>query len=528
MLLSEIVAVSREVSATASRREKVARLAESLARLAPEEAAIGIACLTGEVLGGKIGVGPALVHEVLARSDAGPGALTLREVQAELEGIRCLSGAGSLAARAARLAALFSRALEPEREFLARWILGELRQGALEGVMEEALAKAARVPLASLRRAAMLNGDLVRVGTLALAGGEPALADLALELFRPVQPMLAGSAEGTAQALEELGRAAFEYKLDGARVQVHRSGDEVRVFTRLLNDVSPACPEIVDLVRALPARELVLDGEVLALRPDGRPHPFQVTMRRFGRKLEVERARAELPLSVSFFDLLRCDGETLIDRPAEERFRALGQVLPPALVIPRLVTASTDEAERFLARALEHGHEGLMAKSLDAPYEAGRRGKSWLKVKPAHTLDLVVLAAEWGHGRRQGFLSNLHLGARDPERGGFVMLGKTFKGLTDELLAWQTRELLARAIAREGHVVHVWPELVVEIAVNELQASPRYPGGLALRFARVKRYRPDKRAEEADTLERVRALHERSAGHGGGTPPEPSEGEPTV
>ncbi len=512
MLLSELVSTSRAVGATAARREKVARLAELLARLAPDEAAIGIACLTGEVLGGRIGVGPALIHQVLATTGAGPGGLTLHEVQAELDALRAASGAGSSAERARRLGALLSRTTEPEREFLARLILGELRQGALEGVMEEALAKAAGVSVAAVRRAAMLAGDLVRVGAAALSGGEAALARFSLELFRPVQPMLAGSAEDAGQALAEIEQAALEYKLDGARVQVHKSGSDVRVFSRLLNDVTHACPEIVELARALSARELVLDGEAIALRRDGKPHPFQTTMRRFGRKLEVASARAELPLSVFFFDALQRDGETLIDRPAAERFAALGEAVPAPLVVPRIVTASVEEAEAFLAQALERGHEGVMAKALDAPYEAGRRGKSWLKVKPAHTLDLVVLAAEWGHGRRSGRLSNLHLGARDAEGGGFVMLGKTFKGLTDELLEWQTKELLARELAREGHVVHVKPELVVEIAVNELQASPRYPGGLALRFARVKRYRPDKRPEDADTIATVRTLHERQAG----------------
>jgi len=507
MLLSEIVRTSREIAGTASRNEKKARLAECLARLAPDEVEIGIACLTGEVLGGKIGVGGALVHDALARTSAGAGGLALAEVQRELEALRLLAGPGSSTARVQRLAALFARADEGERAFLARWILGELRQGALEGVMEEALARAANVPVAAVRRAALLTGDLVRVGALALTEGASALASLSLELFRPLSPMLAGTAGSPADVLAEHGRAAFEHKLDGARVQVHRAGDTVRVFSRLRNDVTHVCPELVEVVRALPARELVLDGEAIALRPDGRPHPFQVTMRRFGRKVEADvKARTELPLSTFFFDVLRVDGTTLVDEPAERRFAALGEVAPAELVVPRLVTADVGEAERFLADALERGQEGLVAKALDAPYEAGRRGKAWLKVKQAHTLDLVVLAAEWGNGRREGWLSNLHLGARDPERNAFVMLGKTFKGLTDELLEWQTKELLAREIAREGHVVHVRPELVVEIAFDELQASRRYPGGLALRFARVKRYRTDKRAEEADTIERVRAL----------------------
>jgi len=510
--LAELVAVSRAVAESAGRKEKVARLAALVLGLAADERVIGIAYLTGEVPGGKLGVGPALVWECLRETSAGDGAIELVLLQAELARLRETRGAGSAGARATALRALFARLPEPEREFLGRLIVGELRQGALAGVMEEALARAAGVPLALLRRAAMLAGDLAGTGAAALAEGEAALARVALELFRPVQPMLADSADDVAAALAELGRAAFEHKLDGARVQVHKAGGEVRVFTRLLNDVTPACPELVEAVAALPARELVLDGEAIALRPlaeGGRPHPFQVTMRRFGRRLDVAALRAELPLSVAFFDVLHEDGESLLERPAEERWARLARALPPALTVPRLVTADAAEARAFLEGALAAGHEGVLAKALDAPYEAGRRGKAWLKLKPAHTFDLVVLAAEWGSGRRRGWLSNLHLGARDEERGGFVMLGKTFKGLTDELLTWQTAELLARETGRDAHTVHVRPELVVEIAFNELQASARYPGGLALRFARVKRYRPDKRAEDADTLASVRALHER-------------------
>jgi DNA ligase-1 len=318
--------------------------------------------------------------------------------------------------------------------------------------------------------------------------------------------MLAQSAPDPADAIARLGRAAFEWKLDGARVQVHRVGEDVRVFTRSGQDVTRATPEVVEAALAIPARTLVLDGEAIALREGGRPAPFQVTMRRFGRRLDVARLRAELPLAPFFFDVLHLDGEDLVERPAADRQRALVECVADPWRLPRLETDDAAAADRFLADALAHGHEGAMAKSLAAPYAAGQRGAAWLKIKPAHTLDLVVLAAEWGSGRRQGFLSNLHLGARDPERGGFVMLGKTFKGLTDERLAWQTRELLARELGREGHVVHVRPELVVEIAFDGVQASPRYPGGLALRFARVRRYRPDKRASDADPIGRVREI----------------------
>jgi DNA ligase-1 len=367
----------------------------------------------------------------------------------------------------------------------------------------------------------MFAGELPRVAHAALTEGAPALARFSVELFRPVQPMLAGTADEPAAALERLGTAALEYKLDGARVQVHRAGGEVRVYTRRLNDVTAAVPELVERVRALPVSEIVLDGEALALRPDGRPQPFQVTMRRFGRKLDVAAMTRELPLAVYFFDCLYRDGEPLVDRPTGERVAALIDAVPTALVVPRRVTADPAEAQAFLDEALAAGHEGVMAKSLDAPYEAGRRGRAWLKLKPAHTLDLVVLAAEWGSGRRRGWLSNLHLGARDPGTGGFVMLGKTFKGLTDRTLAWQTERLQELEVARDGHTVHVRPELVVEIAFDGVQASPHYPAGLALRFARVKRYRPDKRADEADTIETVRRIHgsatrigERGAGGG--------------
>jgi DNA ligase-1 len=300
--------------------------------------------------------------------------------------------------------------------------------------------------------------------------------------------------------------AVVEWKLDGARIQVHRRDDRVAVYTRNLNDVTAAVPEVVEAVRALPARELILDGEVIALAPDGKPHPFQITMRRFGRRQEVGQLRAELPLTAFFFDVLLQDGDSIVDDPLSQRLERLDSVLPAALRVPRIVTADPEEASRFQADALARGQEGVMVKSLSAPYAAGRRGSAWLKVKEARTLDLVVLAVEWGSGRRKGWLSNIHLGARDPATGGFVMLGKTFKGMTDEMLKWQTKELLAREVGRDGHIVYVRPELVVEIAFNDVQRSPQYPGGVALRFARVKGYRPDKSAAEADTIDAVRAF----------------------
>jgi DNA ligase-1 len=353
----------------------------------------------------------------------------------------------------------------------------------------------------------MVTGSLGTVARVAMNEGAAGLARFAITLQRPVRPMLAQPADDIADAVTRLGTAAVEWKVDGARVQVHKAGRDVRVYTRALNEVTASVPEIVEMLRELPASELILDGEAVALDARGAPLAFQVTMRRFGRKLDVEQMRAELPLAAFFFDCLYRDGTPLVERPTQERFDALAAVLPSALVIPRLVTADVAAAEDFYADALARGHEGVMVKALDAPYEAGSRGASWLKVKRAHTLDLVVLAAEWGHGRRRGWLSNLHLGARDPA-GGWVMLGKTFKGMTDALLAWQTSELLARERARDAYTVYVRAELVVEIAFNDLQASPQYPGGLALRFARVKGYRPDKRAEDADTIETVRALYD--------------------
>ncbi len=508
MLLQDIVTTSQRVTETSSRLAKVDALAACLRRLAPTEIEIGVGFLAGEVRQGRLGVGYAALKDSAPGSTATAASLTLLEVDRALEEVASQSGAGSSERRKQTLGALFARATDVEQRFLIRLLLGELRQGALEGLMLEALAKASGLVPAQLRRAAMFAGKLAAVAKAALTQGAAGLTPFALQLFRPVQPMLAQPAEDVADALAQLGRAAFEWKLDGARVQVHRSGGEVRVYTRNLNDVTAAVPEVVEAVRDLGVDPLVLDGETLALRPDGAPQPFQVTMRRFGRKLDVAALRAELPLRVSFFDCLQA-GETLIDRPTEERFRALADALPPPLIVPRLVTAEEAAAQAFFADALAHGHEGVMVKSLLAPYEAGSRGSAWLKVKQADTLDLVVIAVEWGSGRRSGWLSNLHLGARDPMSGGFVMLGKTFKGMTDAMLAWQTEKLLALEISRDRHTVYVKPELVVEIAFNDVQASPQYPAGLALRFARVKRYRPDKRADQVDTIDSVRAIYAR-------------------
>ncbi len=368
--------------------------------------------------------------------------------------------------------------------------------------MVDAVAKAADVPRTDVRRALMLRGDLGAVAAVALTDGTAGLGRITLELLRPVQPMLAAPGDDLDSALERISPAAVEYKLDGVRVQVHRRGDEVRVFTRTLDEVTARVPEIVRAALAVPAQAVVLDGEAIALRADGRPEPFQVTASRFGTRTPG----AATPLTALFFDVLHADGEDLIDRPGAERFAALAELVPDEGRVPRAVATDAGAAGAMLDDALARGHEGVLVKSLEAPYAAGRRGAGWLKVKPRHTLDLVILAAEWGHGRRRGWLSNLHLGARDPAGPGHVMLGKTFKGLTDRMLEWQTARLLELEVAREGHVVHVRPELVVEIAFDGVQASSRYPGGVALRFARVLRHRPEKPASEADTLDAVLAV----------------------
>jgi DNA ligase-1 len=504
--LEEIARTSAAVAGTRRRLAKIELLATCLRRLRPDEVPVAVAYLSGGIPQGTIGVGWAALRDVGGPAPGAPS-LEVLDVHAAFERIRAAIGKGSQAARRAELAGLFGRATEAERRFLAQLLLGELRQGALEGVMVEAVARAAGVAASEVRRALMVAGDLGPVATAALADGTRGLAAFRLAVLRPLQPMLAQTAEDVPDALGRIRPAAVEWKLDGARIQVHRAGTEVRVFTRNLADATDRVPEVVEAVAGLPVDAVILDGEAIALRPDGRPHPFQASMSRFGSRLDVERQRRATPLSSFFFDCLHLDGEDLIDRPAGERFAALDGRLPEGLRIPRLVTGDVDEAEGWLDRALGAGHEGVMVKALDAPYEAGRRGASWLKVKRAHTLDLVVLAAEWGHGRRRGWLSNLHLGARDPSTGGFVMLGKTFKGMTDEMLAWQTERLQELETGREGIVVHVRPELVVEVAFDGVQTSPRYPGGMALRFARVKGYRPDKGPEDADTIDTVRAIH---------------------
>jgi ATP-dependent DNA ligase I len=504
MLFEEIARTSADVAATPARSKKIGRLAETLARLGEEEARVGVSYLAGELPQGSIGVGWAALRK-LPPPTAGSPTLELLEVDAEASRIAELTGKGSQAARAEELAQVFARATESEQRFLTGLLLGELRQGALEGVMAEAIAKAAGVPVADVRRAVMLAGDLGEVAAAALADGATGLSRFSLTLLRPLKPMLAQTASDVRSALERVGEARLEWKLDGARLQVHRKGQEVRAYTRNLADITSRVPEIVAAVLGLEVRTIVLDGEAIALTDEARPRPFQVTMSRFGTR---DSTPSKVPLSAFFFDCLHLDGEDLLGLPVRKRLEALARAVPEELLVPGIETDDPSEAERFLGEALERGHEGVMVKALDSLYEAGRRGGSWLKVKVANTLDLVVLAAEWGHGRRHGKLSNLHLGARDPA-GGFVMLGKTFKGMTDVMLEWQTERLLELEERRDAHTVYVRPELVVEIAFDGVQTSTRYPGGVALRFARVKGYRPDKTPQEADTIEAVRAIGSR-------------------
>ncbi|MEZ4444808.1 MAG: ATP-dependent DNA ligase [Polyangiaceae bacterium] len=509
MLLDEVVACSLDVAATRSRKVKIAAIAGCLAGMGPEEVEVGANFLAGIMRQGRIGLGYRTVSKVTAPAAAEPR-LSLLEVDRRLGEIGDTSGKGSAKEKERLLGQLLGESTAREQDFLRRLLFGELRQGANEGVLIEGLAQASQVPSRQVRRAVMLAGALGEVARVALTEGREALRRFDVTLFRPVLPMLAQTSESPSEAVAKLERAIFDYKLDGARIQVHKRGDEVRVYTRALREVTPAVPEVAEALAAIPARELILDGEVLAVDAAGAPHAFQTTMRRFGRKLDVATQRKELPLLPYFFDCLYLDGQSLIDTSSLERAEALAATVASGNLIPRCVTGDADEAEAFLDAALAAGHEGLVAKAPDAAYAAGSRGAEWLKIKPAHTLDLVVLAAEWGSGRRRGWLSNIHLGARR-EDGTFCMLGKTFKGMTDEMLAWQTKTFREIAIGEEGHVVHLAPKLVVEIAVNDIQESPHYPGGLALRFARVKRYRPDKRPEDADTLATVLRLHEQGA-----------------
>ncbi|MEV7520159.1 ATP-dependent DNA ligase [Streptomyces sp. NPDC091371] len=504
MLLAELARVSREVADTSARSRKTALLAELFAAAPPEEAGLVIAYLAGRLPQGRPGIGwRALAQEVPPAQEP---TLTVPAVDAAVTELAAAKGTGSQAERRRILGALLGAATGAEQAFLRSLLSGEVRQGALDAVALEGVAAAAGVPAAALGRAVMLDGSLPRVAQAVLAGGAEALGGFTLRVGQPVQPMLANTAGSLAEALEALGPCAVEEKLDGIRVQVHREGADVRVYTRSLDEITDRLPEVAELARALPGERFILDGEVIGLAADGRPVPFQDIASRVGSRVDVAAARQALPVVPCFFDVLAVGEDVLLDLPVRARYEALAALVPEHARVRRLVVedpvAQAAEAEEFRAETLRRGHEGVMVKALDSSYAAGRRGKHWLKVKPVHTLDLVVLAAEWGHGRRTGLLSNLHLGARAAD-GTYAMLGKTFKGLTDEMLRWQTGALRALAISDDGFTVRVRPELVVEIAYDGLQRSPRYPAGVALRFARVLRHRPDKSAEQADTVERV-------------------------
>ncbi|MEV8509433.1 ATP-dependent DNA ligase [Actinoplanes sp. NPDC051475] len=516
MQFLDLAATSAAVTAVSGRKAKIDLLADALRRLDPDEIAPGSAYLAGELRQRQTGVGYAALRDL--PSPAAEPSLTVAEVDDRIAAISIVAGAGSQARRRELLGELFGRATADEQRLLVGLFGGELRQGAQAGLLADAIARAAEVPVTAVRRALLLSGDLKQVAVAALGGGAPALAGISLQVGTPLTPMLASSAPDVDAALLATGSpATVDVKLDGIRIQVHRSGDDVAVFTRSLDDITPRLPEVAAAARALPVSDIVLDGEAMALHTDGRPRPFQETSsraatrgaRRGASVGPVERP----PLVPFFFDLLHLDGTDLLDEPGRVRWAALADTLPPGLIVGRRTVESGEQAQEAFAAALAAGQEGVVIKAQEAPYDVGRRGAAWVKVKPRHTLDLVVLAVEWGHGRRKGWLSNLHLGARDPRTGGFVMLGKTFKGLTDELLRWQTERFKELAVDDSGWVVTVRPEQVVEIAFDGVQSSPRYPGGVALRFARVLRYRDDKRAEEADTIDMVWAV-------GGNTPPE--------
>ncbi|MFI2287268.1 ATP-dependent DNA ligase [Streptomyces niveus] len=502
MLLATLAHVSQEVAATSARSRKIALLAGLFRAAGPADVPVVIPWLAGRLPQGRIGVGWQALKDPVPAADT--ATLTIREADGAVTALAAVAGPGSQAERRRLVQALLGAATGEEQRFLIALLSGEVRQGALDAVAGEALAQATGAPSADVRRAVMLAGSLQSVAERLLADGPDALAEFRLTVGRPVLPMLARTAGSVAEAVEKLAPCAVEEKLDGIRVQVHRRGDAVRVYTRTLDDITDRLPEVTAAALALEGDRLILDGEVIALDADGRPRPFQEVAGRVGSRTDVAAAAVAVPLSPVFFDVLAADGEDLLDLSYAERRTTLDRLVPEPMRVRRVVVPAPDSAEaaEFWRATLDRGHEGVVIKALDTPYSAGRRGAGWVKVKPVHTLDLVVLAAEWGHGRRTGRLSNLHLGARQPD-GSFVMLGKTFKGLTDAMLEWQTTRLKELALDDDGFTVRVRPELVVEIAYDGLQRSTRYPAGVTLRFARVLRHREDKRAEDADTVETV-------------------------
>jgi DNA ligase-1 len=510
LFLKDLTQISEKVSATPKKKEKVSFLAHFFKDAKGKEISLLAFYLSGELPQGRMGIGWITLQEALKGAPFLPKPLSLVDLDSYFDSIARERGTGSSGRKVQILREAFTHTGEKERVFLTGLILGEIRQGALEGLILEAVAQAASLSLDLLQQSLMFSGSIGEVARTAIEEGASGLSRFQPKLFHPISPMLASPVEGGDEAVDRLGEAGWEYKIDGARIQVHKDGEEIRVFTRHLKEITESVPEIVHLARQFPMDKAIFEGEAIALREDGRPLPFQTTMRRFGRIQDVERIQKEIPLRPFFFDLLYLDGQSILDVPYGKRFGQLTERIPSEYLIPRIVTADEAKVRDFLFQSLKAGHEGLMAKGLDSPYVAGQRGFLWLKIKPAQTLDLVILAAEWGHGRRKAWLSNLHLGARDEESGEFVMLGKTFKGLTDEMLQWQTKKLLELEAGRDEWTVYVRPELVVEIAFNDIQESPRYPGGLALRFARVKSFREDKSPSEADTFQKVRAIFEAS------------------
>jgi DNA ligase-1 len=510
MKLEKLADISERVSATSSKKEKVSLIAGLLKQAKDKEIALAAHYLSGQLPQGRLRVAWKMLQGATQGLSSSPRCLTLTDLDAFFQGIATEAGPGSTQRKIQALRELLSRCRERERAFAVRLIMGEIRQGAVGGLVLEAAARAASLPLERLRQALMFSGDIGEVARVALQRGGAGISRFGPRLFHPISPMLASPAEGEDEAVSRLGEAGWEYKIDGARVQIHKAGTEVEIFTRHLKRVTESVPEIVVLAKTFPMKQAIIEGEVIALREDGKPLPFQTTMRRLGRIKDVTRLQREIPLTPYLFDLLYLDREPLFDLPYGERVQHLAQRIAPDHMVPRIITADPDKARDFLVRSLEAGHEGVMAKGLDSPYVAGQRGYNWLKIKPAKTLDLVILAAEWGHGRRRAYLSNLHLGARDADGSGYVMLGKTFKGLTDEMLRWQTKRLLELEISRDQWTVYVRPAVVVEVAFSDLQESPHYPAGLALRFARVKHFREDKSPQEADTIQKVRQIFEAS------------------
>jgi DNA ligase-1 len=508
LFLKDLVDISEKVGTTPKKKEKVSLLAQFFRRAREKEISLAVFYLSGELPQGRLGIGWAMLQEASKGWSFQPNPLSLIDLDLSLESIAQEKGSGSSRRKVQSLREVLSRSTEREKEFLAKLIMGEIRQGALEGLVLEALAQTTSLSIDLLQRSLMFSGNIGEVAKTGIEEGASGLSRFQPKLFHPISPMLASPVEGEDEAINRLGEAGWEYKIDGARIQVHKDGKEIRIFTRHLKEITESIPEIITLAKKFPMDKAIFEGEAIALREDGRPLPFQTTMRRFGRIQDVEKIQKEIPLKPFFFDLIHLDGESLIENSYKERFGQLSERIPPEYLIPRMVTAEGQKVQEFLLQSLKEGHEGLMAKGLDSPYVAGQRGFLWLKIKPAQTLDLIVLAAEWGHGRRKGWLSNLHLGAKDTESGEFVMLGKTFKGLTDEMLQWQTKKLLELEIGRDEWSVYIRPELVVEIAFNNIQESPHYPGGLALRFARVKSFREDKSPSEADTFQKVREIFE--------------------